>query len=288
MTEPGPAAAKPGPENLKPELAASGVDPAKIEADRRWNSLLWEAGGNVLRNKLGVKDWQQLRTTEYKLRAMRQGEIERGEVNIARTFDETHLKAIHEHLFQDLYDWAGKFRDVDLQKNGQGFLSHERTTEWMSRVSAAAQSTDWPNLSRDEFVRRIADVHAQLNCAHPFREGNGASTKLFLRQLADKTPYRLDFDRVEKTEWDRAAYESMTDPDRTGTLLPEKLEPVFDRIVVERDPRPVALDPELAKAIQLQNSAYPSVSTEQSGPSTEQSAAQPQTVSLTKASEREV
>ncbi|GAB3814928.1 Fic/DOC family protein [Kribbella italica] len=288
MTEPGPAAAKPGPEVLKPELAVSGVDPERIEAARRWNSLLWEEGGNVLRNKLGVKDRLTLRTVEYKLRAMRQGEIERGEVNLPRTFDAAHLQAIHQHLFQDVYEWSGQFRDVDIVKNGQAFVAHERTDDWMKRIGASVQATDWPNLSRDEFVRRIADVHTQLNCAHPFREGNGASTKLFLHQLTENTPYRLDFDQVEKAEWDWAAYESMTDPDRTGTLLPDKLEPVFDRIVVERDPQPAAAtaDPELAKAMQLQATAYPSVSTEQSGPSTEQSAVRAQPAGKTP--EREV
>jgi cell filamentation protein len=255
----------------------------------RWNRLLTEPGGNVLRNKLGLTDRSSLRVAEYRIRAMRQGEIERGEVDIPRTFDASHLQAIHQHLFQDVYEWAGNFRDVDIVKNDQAFLSHDRAADWMNRIGAIAQATDWPNLSRDEFVRRIADVHCQLNCAHPFREGNGASTKLFLQHLTEQTPYRLDFDQVEKAAWDGAAYESMTDPDRTGTLLPHKLEPVFDKVVVDREPlAAAATDPALAKAMELQNSTYQGVSARPSEASAGPSAARPQTVNLSKAPEREV
>ncbi len=256
----------------------------------RWNRLLTEPGGHVLRNKLGLTDGQQLRAAEYRIRAMRQGEIQRGEVDIPRTSDMAQLRAIHQHLFQDVYEWAGQPRDVDLVKDGQPFVSHEYTTAWIERTGATMRNTDFPNQSREEFVRTAATAYAELNLAHPFREGNGASTKLFLQQMTENSPYRIDYDQVEKNAWNQASMDSRVASLQAQEVKPESLVQVFDKIVVERDPQPAAapLDPALAKAMQLQNTTYPTVSTQQSGPSTEQPAARAKTVSLTKAPEREV
>jgi cell filamentation protein len=263
--------------------------PPVSEEMQRWNRLLWEPGGQVLRNKLGLNDGQQLRAAEYRIRAMRQGEIQRGEVDIPRTSDLAHLQAIHQHLFQDVYEWAGRPRDVDLVKDGQPFVSHEYTPAWIERTGATMRNTDWSNQSREGFVRTAATAYAELNLAHPFREGNGASTKLFLQQMTEGSPYRIDYDRVEKNAWNQASMDSRVASLQAQEVKPGALVQVFDQIVVDREPSAApAMDPALAKAMELQNSAYPSVSTAQGGPSAEQSAARPQTVSLSKTPEREV
>ncbi|MEV6288366.1 Fic family protein [Kribbella sp. NPDC051770] len=261
-------------------------EPTPIE---RWNRLLTEPGGNVLRNKLGLTDADRLRAAEYRIRAMRQGELQRGEVDIPRTSDLPHLQAIHQHLFQDVYEWAGQTRDVDLVKDGQPFVEHGWAPQWIENTGSKMRGVDWPNISREDFVRTAATAYAELNLAHPFREGNGASTKLFLQQMTEGAPYRIDYDRVEKNAWNQASMDSRVQSLQTRTVQPGQLVQVFDQIVVDREqPAAAAVDPELAKAIALQNSTYQNLGTHRSGPTAEQSAPRPQTVSLAKAPEREV
>ncbi|MGW5190467.1 Fic/DOC family protein [Kribbella sp. NPDC004138] len=224
----------------------------------RWNAYLWEPG-SCLRNKLDIKNPIELRFTEYALRANRQGEIDRGEADIPRTYDKAHIQAIHRHLLQDVYDWAGQFRNVQIQKQGNEFVPPGRLDAWTDKVSAKVQDKDWSTMSREEFVQSISEVYAYQNLTHPFREGNGAAAKVFAQHVSEMSPYRLDFDKVERDEWNAAAdasypkdLEKSTDPD------PRALYAVFDKMTVERG-AVVRADPELAAALQLQNSTYAGV-----------------------------
>jgi cell filamentation protein len=232
------------------------------EWQQRWNQYLWEPGGTVLRNKLGLRDGNELHTAEYRIRADRQLEIQRGDVDIPRTFDQDHVKALHKHLFQDVYEWAGQFREVDIAKNDKPFALQPSVGAWVDHVGEMIRNQDWANMSRDDFVWNMSAVYAYQNCAHPFREGNGATCKLLISQVAEMSPYRLDFDRVEKSEWDNASRESLPDDPRIMPPNPHKVTAVFDKIAVDRDPVAApGVDPELAKSMQLQNTTYDARST---------------------------
>ncbi|WP_350279621.1 Fic family protein [Kribbella sp. HUAS MG21] len=219
---------------------------------------LWEPGG-CLRNKLGARHPVELAFTEYPLRAVRQGEIDRGEVDIPRTYDKAHLQAIHRHLLQDVYDWAGEYRTVGISKAGNDFVPPEYLDKWTAKVSAKVQDKDWSTMSRAEFVQSIAEVYSYQNLTHPFREGNGATGKVFLHHVAEMSPYRLDFDRVEREEWNAASRASYPpDPEQSTEPDASKMYAVFDKLTVERG-SVLRADAELATALQLQNSTYAGV-----------------------------
>jgi cell filamentation protein len=216
------------------------ADQRQASADmKRWNDLMWEPGGHVLRNKFGARDSVQLQFAEYRASAVREGEIDRGEVFITRSFDEQHVKALHGHLFQDVYDWAGKFREVDIAK-GKPFAPNQAIGAWVENTRQFIYSQDWKNMSREQFVQAAATVYAHYNVAHPFREGNGRTGKLLMKQLSELTPYRIDYDRVEKAVWNQASMESRPHNPWTTAPDPRPLVPVFDAITVERNPQPVA------------------------------------------------
>jgi cell filamentation protein len=227
---------------------------------RRWDALLWEPDGDVLRNKLGIRNNGDLDTAEYRIRAVRQLEIERGDVEIPRTFGQQHQQALHKHLFQDVYEWAGQFREVNMAKT-EPFAPHQQIPNRVNHVQGLIQPKDWPNLSRDEFVQSMSEIYAYQNVGHPFREGNGTVGKILISQVAEQSPYRLDFDKIERASWDRASRASMPERAREQGPDPSKLVPVFDAITVEREPAAApALDPELARAVALQNSTYAAAS----------------------------
>ncbi len=82
--------------------------------------MLWQSyfipDTTVLRNDLGITDAAALGDAEYAIAGQRLQQLERGELQIPRTFDDAHLAAIHKHLFQDCYAWAGQPRYVDMAK----------------------------------------------------------------------------------------------------------------------------------------------------------------------------
>ncbi len=202
-----------------------------------WASYFWP-NTTVLNNKLGIRNRDDLQTQEYQFVAARQAEIELGRVAIAPTYDATHLRTIHRHLFQDLYDWAGEYRTVPLAKGISEFAPANRISSYLDGAAAIVDNTSWPRLPADEFAGTMAKVYAWANHAHPFREGNGRATKLWLTAIASQSPWRIDFERVEADVWNQAA--ALSGPDR-GQLTPDPgtLIPVFTVMTTPRpDPPP--------------------------------------------------
>lgn len=159
-----------------------------LRGPRDWHSYFWP-GTTVLRNKLGITDPAELHAFEFDLVESRAQEI-RDELHpIDRTFDADHLKAIHSHLFGDIYDWAGQYRAVNISKGcaGKGthhFGDHNSMDMYLRQVRRVIDTTDWCDLEADELAAAIADVHTRLNFAHPFRDGNGRTTRIFTQHLA--------------------------------------------------------------------------------------------------------
>lgn len=156
-------------------------------------------GTTVLINKFGIRSEARLLEAET---AITQEAAARWELSpMCSTFDLEHYKAIHRHLFQDLYDWAGQLRTVDISKKGTRFCPCERLEE--EAVAAFKRLRDmklFAGLTKDEFVLEFVDLYVTTNYLHPFREGNGRTQRLFLAQLARKVGFRLDFADIDLDE----------------------------------------------------------------------------------------
>ncbi len=126
---------------------------------------------DILRNKLELTNAAALDRAERLLvqRRTRQGAP-------SGNFDLNHLKAIHRHLFQDMYAWAGDIRQVDMHKT-DWFLPHGRIITGMQDVHQrlAAQNL-LAGLDRDDFAEAAGVILGDVNFCHPFREGNGRRT----------------------------------------------------------------------------------------------------------------
>lgn len=136
---------------------------------------------DVLRNKLNIKDSRRLFTAEVKLTALRLQELE--SEPILGNFDFRHLQAIHRYIFQDLYDWAGEIRTVEIGK-GNLFC----TTSWITSYAASVFGRYYPGCYAqrhdvEKFVAALARNYGDLNALHPFIEGNGRAQREFARVL---------------------------------------------------------------------------------------------------------
>ncbi len=99
------------------------------------------------------------------------------------------LQQIHECLFKDLYDFAGKIRTVDISKGGFRFASHLYLVESLQKIERMPETT----------YEQIIAKYVEMNVAHPFREGNGRSMRIWLDLMLKKNLQQcVDWQRVDK------------------------------------------------------------------------------------------
>lgn len=116
----------------------------------------------------------------------------------AGRFTPTHFRAVHRHLFQDIYRWAGRYRTVRISKGSSMFCYPEHIRTQLRMLFAWLQERDrFANLGADDFAKQGAHFLSELNAIHAFREGNGRSQMVFFAMLADRAGRPLDLERLE-------------------------------------------------------------------------------------------
>ena len=117
---------------------------------------------------------------------------------IVRSFDFDHYKAIHRFLFEDLYDWAGEVRTVNISKKGTCFCPFEGIDALADLIFTRLLSRKlFCNLELVKFVSEVVDFYCVTNKLHPFREGNGRTQRIFITQLIRNAGYEFDFADVD-------------------------------------------------------------------------------------------
>ncbi len=150
------------------------------------------AGTTILKNIGGIRDQAALDAFEAISTAQRSDEpLPEGRLSV------THYKAIHRHLFQDIFAWAGKFRTLRISKDGSVFCYPENIAREMKSLFADFKRRHYlRDLSRDDFAAAVAHFLGVLNAIHPFREGNGRTQTIFLALVADQAGHPIDLDKL--------------------------------------------------------------------------------------------
>jgi len=150
---------------------------------RTWEDFLQPGSSDVLRNRLGLNDAAELARAERGLTAARIAQL--AATPLGGAFDLAHLQAMHRHIFQDVYEWAGVIRPFTLAKGGDEFCRPEfiesAAADIFGRLHDAGLLRD---VDAEQFTVGAANLLADLNSLHPFREGNGRTQRAFLSQLA--------------------------------------------------------------------------------------------------------
>jgi cell filamentation protein len=151
-------------------------------------------GTTVLRNLLDLQVQAELEEAELALTLTRFDEP-----FPAGNLDAAHYLAVHRHLFQDVYDWAGQIRSIRIGKGGNWFCYPEHIEGQLQKAFAELGNTDQLHeLDPDAFAVKVAHFLAELNAIHPFREGNGRTQLAFLSMLAAHGGYTFDADVLER------------------------------------------------------------------------------------------
>ena len=147
----------------------------------------------ALENKLGITDSAELAREEEKISKKKALWLfESGTLDRLPAGTWVALKTIHKYLFEDLYDFAGELRTVNLAKG------HFRFAPLMYLEAALGNVEKMPQSTFEEIVEK----YVEMNIAHPFREGNGRSTRIWLDQMLKKEIGQVvDWSRVDKEDY---------------------------------------------------------------------------------------
>ena len=164
-------------------------------------------GISVLKNIPGIREPGALERFEAMMTMTRSDEpLPTGR------FDVEHYKAIHRHLFQDVYEWAGEFRTVRIEKDGNPFCYPEHIqSEILSLFTALRNEDCFSNLSREVFIQKTAGFLATCNAIHPFREGNGRTQTSFFALLAHEAGHPVDLEKLNPPKFLEAMIASFHD-----------------------------------------------------------------------------
>lgn len=149
-------------------------------------------GTTVLINKLGLQNQEALDAAETVAVALHSAEIESDLLDIPLTFD--FYCELHQRLFGDLYEWAGKLRMIDFSKQGTVFYPASCLQELgEAKFSRLSRMNGFMGLAFPQLLDELTDFYHELNMLHPFREGNGRTQRLFFTLLLRRIGYSISF-----------------------------------------------------------------------------------------------
>ena len=147
----------------------------------------------ILENKLNITDQAELAREEERISKIRAKKMfETGYLNTLEPGTFESLKKVHKYLFKEIYEFAGNLRKVNIAKGNFRFTPIVYLEESIKNIEKMPQST----------YEEIIEKYVEMNIAHPFREGNGRSTRIWLDLILKKElNLVVDWSKVDKTDY---------------------------------------------------------------------------------------
>ena len=174
----------------------------------------------ILENKLNITDQAELARAEERISKTRAKEMfEIGYLNTLEPGTFEALKKIHKYLFEEIYEFAGNLRRVNIAKGNFRFTPLAYLEEAVKNIEKMPQST----------YEEIIEKYVEMNIAHPFREGNGRSTRIWLDLILKKElNLVVDWSKVDKTDYLLAMERSPIKDTEIKELLKQSLTDKID------------------------------------------------------------
>ena len=172
---------------------------SKYDVYTTTQSIYCYPDSNVLKNKLNIRDNKLLKTAEEEITLIKQMELLKNPIK--GNFSKAHLMNIHKFIFEDIYSFAGKIRREQISKADTMFYPPDLIDRELDKVFAKIKEKNMHKETDEEKVfDNLAYVMAELNIIHPFREGNGRSIREFIRLMAKRMGYDLNWGNADKEE----------------------------------------------------------------------------------------
>ena len=189
------------------------------------NSIYCYPNSNVLVNKLNIMNNSDLLKYENKMVLVKLYDLR--QQGITGEFDINHFVSIHKYLFDEIYPFAGLFRNENIAKDNFRFAEWEFIEPELRKILNELKGDNFlKGLTKETFSERLAYYMAELNVLHPFREGNGRATREFIRQLALYNGYYFNLAKIDPKEMLNASIESVVHTEKLRSLIEKALDKI--------------------------------------------------------------
>ena len=179
-----------------------------------WDDYFYK-GTNVLKNKLDIIDPKELEEKEIHISSTKLRQLMERPLEMS-TYDKERLKRIHSYLFSDIYDWAGEYRTVNMAIERDSVVGPTSKGSYLINSFVPASLIDYEldiaferaeeeinkAMILNEYSESLARLYATLIHIHPFREGNGRSSREFIREYSNYKRADKDFE-IGEFKWSK-------------------------------------------------------------------------------------
>ena len=153
---------------------------------------------NILINRFGIKEEATLDEAEREITTVALNAI----MFSLPPYDLEYFRKIHFTLFSDIYEWAGEIRTIDISKQETRFCTYTRIEAEADKIFNSLKNKDfYANDTFEALVSNIAELYADLNVIHPFRDGNGRTQRILFEHIALNCEYVVDWSVATTDEW---------------------------------------------------------------------------------------
>ncbi|MCT0161352.1 Fic/DOC family protein [Lactiplantibacillus pentosus] len=179
---------------------------------KRWEDYLQPNG--TMRNLLNITDAEILHQLEYDYTIDRQKALAVADYKLPDGYQLTgrkieEMKLINAYLLDKIYDWAGHYREVDFNKTTNGVVTffHPVALFGNAELDIQRQLDDYAQLpaDREKIAQALGSLVTEINMFHPFREGNGRTTRLFTAVLARQHGFEINYTQEQQAAYMRAS-----------------------------------------------------------------------------------
>ena len=158
---------------------------------------------NVLKNKLGITDENALDKAESMMVRTRMALLYNSGFS---EFSTTGICKLHKILFGDVYDWAGKYREINIQKcerilvgKSVWYSNWDTIDKDLNKIWKKINAVDWQSLNREDFAKKITKLFSAIWQVHPFREGNTRTTVMMIALFVEHYGYYFDYELISSS-----------------------------------------------------------------------------------------
>ena len=195
--------------------------------EKAWEEYLYP-NSNVLRNKLNIEDYDELHKKEAEISFEKLVFLH--DNPIVGNFDKKHLCDVHKYIFDELYEWAGKYRMVDMKKKDI-FLHYGYIDKYLETELELMNKDILKVSSKDALACLLTRYLCELLFIHPFREGNGRCIREFLSEFVKAKSPNLPCGPLE-IDWALMDYEEMNERIEFIRVYPSFYESQFMKALV--------------------------------------------------------
>jgi cell filamentation protein len=173
------------------------------------NSKYTYKGTDILKNKLDIKDEKLLKEYETRIVAFKIATI--STLTLPMTYNPDRLKFIHKYLFEDIFYFAGEYRQENITKGNFRFSEYEYIEDNIKQIFEKINIEEMKKMPFSDFIKILSYIMTELNVLHPFREGNGRTIRELIREICFDCGYVIDWYEINHDDILKASIKAVFD-----------------------------------------------------------------------------